>query len=72
MSTIADVRETEKKLEEILGTMKDAAAHDLDRLGTLLRNITDDYAAAIRELEFKPPAGEANDSVPSFRAAVPK
>ena len=54
MSTIADVRETEKKLEEILGTMKDAAAHDLDRLGTLLRNITDDYAAAIRELEFNP------------------
>ena len=72
MSTIAGVRETEKRLQEILSTMTDACGHDLDRLGTLLRNVTDDYAAAIRELEFKTTAREANDSVPSVRAAVPK
>ena len=52
MSTIADVRATEKRLQELVSTMKDAAEYDLDRLATLLRNVTDDYTTAIRELDF--------------------
>lgn len=52
MSTTEDLRATEKKLQEILDAFKDAAAHDLNRLSTELRNVSDDYTNMVRELEF--------------------
>lgn len=50
MSTIEEVRAAEKKLNEVLESLKKAGAEDPNHLGTQLRKATDDYARAVREL----------------------
>lgn len=52
MANISDVRAAEKRLQEILDAFKDADSHELDRLGTELRSVSDEYMRAIQELEF--------------------
>ena len=50
MSTIGEVRTAEKKVQEILDALKKAGAQDPNNLSTDLKNATDDYARAVREL----------------------
>lgn len=51
MSTIEEVRAAEKKVGEILDALKRASAQDPNDLSTKLRNATDEYARAVRELK---------------------
>jgi len=51
MSTIEEVRASEKKVKEILDALRKASALDPNRLGDALRKATDDYARAVRELK---------------------
>jgi hypothetical protein len=50
MSTIEEVRTAEKKVLEVLKALKKAGAQDPNPLSTDLKNATDDYARAVREL----------------------
>jgi hypothetical protein len=50
MSTIEEVRKAEKRVQEVLEALKKASAQDPNHLSTDLRNATDDYARAVREL----------------------
>jgi hypothetical protein len=50
MSTIADVRAAEKKVQDVLDALKKAGAQDPNHLSTELKNATDDYARTVREL----------------------
>jgi hypothetical protein len=50
MSTIEEVRAAEKKVQEVLEALKKASAQDPNHLGIELKNATDDYARAVREL----------------------
>ena len=50
MSTIADVRAAEKKVQDVLDALKKTGAQDPNHLSTALNNATDDYARAVREL----------------------
>jgi hypothetical protein len=50
MSTIDEVREADKKVQEVLEALKKARAEEQDQLGMQLRQATDDYTKAIREL----------------------
>jgi len=50
MSTIEEVRATEKKVQEILDALKKADARDTNNLGAELKDATDHYARAVREL----------------------
>jgi hypothetical protein len=52
MSCIEEVRASEKKVQEVLGALEDAGAQDQDYLSNELRNATDEYARAIRELRL--------------------
>ena len=52
MSTIDDVRAAEKELPQMLDVLKDAPTQGLSRHDAELRAVTDDYAKAIRELEW--------------------
>ena len=51
MSTIEEVRAAEKKVNEVLESLKKAGSEDPNHLGTELRKATDDYARAVRELD---------------------
>jgi len=51
MSTIKEVRAAEKKVKEVLESLKKAGAQDPNHLSTELRKATDDYARAVRELD---------------------
>jgi hypothetical protein len=53
MSTIEEVRAAEKKVQEVLDALKKAGAQDPHQLSTKLKNATDDYARAVRELRSK-------------------
>ena len=53
MSTIQKVREAEKWVEKVLEALKKAGAQDPNHLSDELRNATDEYARAIRELNSK-------------------
>jgi hypothetical protein len=53
MSTIEEVRAAEKKVQEILDALKKAGAQDPHYLRTELKNATDEYARAVRELNSK-------------------
>ena len=55
MSTISDVRSSEKKLRDIIEELRHADERDLDRLSIELRNVGDDYAKTVRDLEFERP-----------------
>jgi hypothetical protein len=50
MSTIEEVRKAEKRVQEVLEALKKASAQDPRHLSTELKNATDDYARAVREL----------------------
>jgi hypothetical protein len=51
MSTIEEVRAAEKKVREVLEALKKASSQDPNHLSTALKNATDEYARAVRELE---------------------
>ena len=53
MSSIEEVRASEKKVQEVLAALGDAAAQDQNYLTDELRNATDEYARTVREL--RPP-----------------
>jgi hypothetical protein len=53
MSTIEDVREAEKRVEEVLEALRRAGAQDPNHLSDELRNATDEYARAVRDLNSK-------------------
>ncbi len=50
MSTIEEVRAAEKKVQKVLDALRKAGAQDPNHLSTELRNATDEYAKAVREL----------------------
>ena len=51
MSTIKEVRAAEEKMKSALDALKTAKAEDPNHL-TDLRNASDEYTAAVRELEW--------------------
>ena len=53
MSTIEEVRAAEKRVEKVLVALKKAGAQDPNHLSDELRNATDEYARAVRELTSK-------------------
>jgi len=53
MSTIEEVRAAEKRVREVLDALRKAGAQDPNDLGTELKNATDEYARAVRELNSK-------------------
>ena len=53
MSTIEEVRAAEKRVEKVLEALKRAGAQDPNHLSDELRNATDEYARAVRELSSK-------------------
>lgn len=53
MSTIAEVRAAAKRVEKVLEALKRAGAQDPNHLSDELRNETDEYARAVRELNSK-------------------
>ncbi|MFZ1143005.1 MAG: hypothetical protein WAN76_27820 [Candidatus Sulfotelmatobacter sp.] len=53
MSTIEEVRAAEKKVREVLEALKKAGGQYPNDLGTELKNATDEYARAVRELSSK-------------------
>ena len=55
MSTIEEVRTAEKKVQDVLDALKKAGAQDPNHLSTDLKNATDDYAKAVRELNSHEP-----------------
>jgi hypothetical protein len=54
MSTIEEVRAAEKRVEEILEALKSTGAEDPNCLCAELQRATEQYAAAVRELEIPP------------------
>jgi hypothetical protein len=50
VSTIEEVRAAEKKVQEVLEALKKAGAQDPNHLSDELKNATDEYARAVREL----------------------
>jgi hypothetical protein len=50
MSTIEEVRAAEKRVQKVLDALKKADAQDANDLSAELRNATDEYARAVREL----------------------
>lgn len=53
MSTIEEVRAAEKSMQEVLDALKNAGAKDANNLAFALKNATDEYARAVRELNLK-------------------
>ncbi len=51
MSTIDEVRTAEKRVQELLGRLRQLGANDPSNLAEELRRATDDYARAVRELD---------------------
>jgi hypothetical protein len=52
MSTINEVRAAEEKMKTLLDGLKRSNAEDPNNLGTELKSASDEYARAIRELEW--------------------
>jgi len=50
MSTIEEVRAAEKRVQKVLDALKKAGGQDPNNLSAELKNATDDYAKAVREL----------------------
>ena len=53
MSTIEEVRTAEKRVQEVFDALKKAGAKDPNKLAVELKNATDEYARAVRELNSK-------------------
>ena len=52
MSTINQVRAAEEKMNIILNDMKTSNAEDPNYLGSELKSASDEYARAVRDLEW--------------------
>ncbi len=52
MCTINEVRAAEEKMKTILDNLKMSKAEDPNYLGTELKSASDEYARAVRELEW--------------------
>jgi signal transduction histidine kinase len=52
MSNINDVREAEKRLQEMLDAILHSQTRDLARLSAELNEVTDDYTRVVGELRF--------------------
>ena len=52
MSTINQVRAAEEKMKTLLDGLKTSGAEDANDLGTELKSASDEYARAIRDLEW--------------------
>ncbi len=52
MSTLNEVRAAEEKMETILNGLKTSGAEDANYLGTELKSASDEYARAVRDLEW--------------------
>lgn len=50
MSTIEEVRVAEKRVQMLVVALRQAPAHDPNRLADELKKATDEYARAVREL----------------------
>jgi hypothetical protein len=55
MSTIEDVRAAEKKVQEVLVALKKTDVQEPNPLDAELRNATDEYVRAVRQLDSKCP-----------------
>ena len=53
MSTIEEVRLTERKVQELVSALKTSGANDPNNLAAQLRDATDEYARAVRELNLE-------------------
>jgi hypothetical protein len=53
MSTIEEVRAAEKRVQKVLDALKKAGAQDPNHLSAELKNATDEYSRAVRELNSK-------------------
>lgn len=53
MSTIHEVRAAEKRVRAVLDALKTVDAQDPDNLRDEVKNATDEYARAVRELSSK-------------------
>jgi len=53
MSTIEEVRSAEKKVQELVDALRQAGAQDPNDLTTQLKNASDEYARAVRELDSR-------------------
>jgi len=51
MSTIEEVRAAERKIQELVNALSTAGAADPNNLAAQLRDATDVYARAVRELK---------------------
>jgi hypothetical protein len=58
MSTIEEVRAAEKKVQAVVEALRKTGAQDPDHLYQVLQRTTEEYAAAVRELEItsEPPS----------------
>jgi hypothetical protein len=53
LPTIEEVRAAEKKVQKALDALKESDAQDQNSISTELKNATDEYARAVRELNSK-------------------
>jgi len=53
MSTIEEVRAAEKKVQELVNALRQPGAQDPNDLSTQLKNASDEYARAVRELDSR-------------------
>ena len=53
MSSIEEVRISERKVQELVNALRTAGANDPNNLAGQLRNATDEYARAVRELNLE-------------------
>ena len=51
MSTIEEVRAAERKVEELVNALRTATADEPTNLAAQLKDATDEYARAVRELK---------------------
>jgi len=54
MSTIEEVRAAERKIQELVDALRTAGAGDPANMAAKLRDATDEYARAVRELKPGP------------------
>jgi hypothetical protein len=56
MSTIEEVRAAERKVQEIAKALRTSGSDDPNNLAAQLRDATDEYARAVRELPLASPS----------------
>ena len=56
MSTIEEVKVAERKVQELVNALRTAGADDPNNLSAQLKDATDEYARAVRELDSPRPS----------------